>query len=786
MRVLIIDTDRCGLDFAWRCVEAGHDVRWYNRDKEGNKFKDGHGFPGIEHIDDWRASMKWAKDGLIWLSSNALFLKEMDEWKKHGYPIFAPSQAAADLEIKRVKGMRLLEKMGLLVPSYHTFNSLKEAENFARKSDQAYVFKTMGDNEDKSLSYVAKTPADLVGRIQRWIKLGLNPKGQVMLQEKIDGYEMGVSCWFGPNGPLPDKWNINFEHKKLMPGNYGPNTGEMGCYDAQTEVLTDSGWKFWPDVTLSDQIASLQNGKTEFVKPSEVVSYDYVGPLICWKNQTLDICVTPNHNMYVNRQKAQRDGKDEFEFLRADACTHAQYAIKRTAEWGGLNKPIYSIPGYRYGKGRGFVNAPDIPVSFLSWARFLGLYLAEGSTGSAQVHIAQSHPEKSAKAEKIILETGIPYVRIGNGFLIQRKQLTRHLKPLGTAHEKRVPDYIKNAGLEAISAFLEGYGLGDAHTYPTGYRVFYTCNRLLAGDVQELLLKIGRVGVVKQRNRIGHVSVINGRDIVCTNPQYEVIERVKKTTSWLDARDRTEEMYSGKVYCATVPGHVMYVRRNGKPFWCGNTVIQYCESEKMADELFTPELVKHLISIGQLGDIDLNCIVEKGSGRIYPLEFTCRPGWPYDWIASDLHKGDPVEWMRDLLDGHDTLKVSYDVAIGEVVAIPPFPRDDCDEAECMDLPVQIPHRWDRIHPVCMQIEQGPSMKDDKVVETDIFTTTGNYVLVAVGTGKTVKQAKKAVDKLIKDVNVSNMMVRNDIGDDLEACLPELHQFGFATCMEYDV
>ena len=47
MRVLLIDTDRCGLDFAYRCVEAGHEVKWYNRDKDGNTFRDGEGFPGI-------------------------------------------------------------------------------------------------------------------------------------------------------------------------------------------------------------------------------------------------------------------------------------------------------------------------------------------------------------------------------------------------------------------------------------------------------------------------------------------------------------------------------------------------------------------------------------------------------------------------------------------------------------------------------------------------------------------------------------------------------------------
>jgi phosphoribosylamine---glycine ligase len=443
VRVLLIDSDRCGLDFAFRCITEGHEVCWYNKDKEGNSFLDGDGFPGIKKVQNWRDHMKWARDGLIWVSSNANFLKELDAWKKHGYPVFSPSFESAQLEINRAKGMDLLKKTGAHIPPHHMFKSLKEAENFARKSDRPYVFKTMGDNEDKSLSYVAKTPADLVGRIQRWIKLGLNIKGPCMLQEKVDGVEIGVSCWFGPEGPLKNKWNINFEHKKLMPGNYGPNTGEMG------------------------------------------------------------------------------------------------------------------------------------------------------------------------------------------------------------------------------------------------------------------------------------------------------------------------------------------------------TVIQYCDSDKIGEELFTPELIEHLRKIGHIGDIDVNSIIEKDTGIIYPLEFTCRPGWPYDWIASDLHEGDPVQWMKDLLDGDDTLNVSKDVAIGEVIAIPPFPRDDIDEEESMGLPIECPKNWNGIHPVCMVLEKGPAMQGDEVIEKPIYKTSGNYVMVAVGTGETVKSAKKSVDAIVKKVNISNMMVRNDIGMALEKQLPMLHELGFATCMEFE-
>ena len=33
--------------------------------------------------------------------------------------------------------------------------------------------------------------------------------------------------------------------------------------------------------------------------------------------------------------------------------------------------------------------------------------------------------------------------------------------------------------------------------------------------------------------------------------------------------------YNGEVYCCTVPNHVIYVRRNGKGVWCGNSLRCY-------------------------------------------------------------------------------------------------------------------------------------------------------------------------------------------------------------------
>lgn len=240
MNVLIIDIECQGLDLALRCGDAGNKVKLYRDSKK--PIKDGKGFHQIQLIDDWRSAMAWAKNGLIVPTGNAKFTQELDRFRDLGFPIFGPTAQSARLEIDRAFGMETMKKVGIDLPPYEMFSSLDEAEKFARKADRVYVFKPLGDTDDKSLTYCPCDPADLVGFFQRLKEKGLKIKGACMLQEKIDMLvEFGVSGWMGPDGFLPGKWQICFEHKKLMNGEIGPNTGEMGtvCQYSKKDKLAE-------------------------------------------------------------------------------------------------------------------------------------------------------------------------------------------------------------------------------------------------------------------------------------------------------------------------------------------------------------------------------------------------------------------------------------------------------------------------------------------------------------------------------------------------------------------
>ena len=175
------------LDFVLRAAAAGHEVRWNIWSPRNKKIRNGDGFKGFTVVQDWRDSMQWVgRDGLIWLAGNCRFLTELDRYREFGFQIFGPTLASANLEIKRSAGLEAMKAAGIEIPPYQEFASLEDAATFARKSDRCWVFKTLGDEDDKALSFVSKTPAELVGWLEQKIAKGMRLKGPCLNTARKD------------------------------------------------------------------------------------------------------------------------------------------------------------------------------------------------------------------------------------------------------------------------------------------------------------------------------------------------------------------------------------------------------------------------------------------------------------------------------------------------------------------------------------------------------------------------------------------------------------------------
>ena len=225
-KVLLIDNAGLMTDFALRCQEAGHEVRWFIRQcRMTMNIGKGLLVGKSKIVPAWQEWTRWSD--IVVLADNVRYLHELDMLRKtEDLLVVGASVETALWETDRQKGQNLMKKRGLAIPDCKEFKRYDDAIAYVKREGRAFVCKPCGDEEDKSLSYVSKSPADLVFMLERWKKQQRH-KGAFILQECVKGVEMAVGGWFGPGGFVTG-WHENWEFKKLMAGETGPATGEMG------------------------------------------------------------------------------------------------------------------------------------------------------------------------------------------------------------------------------------------------------------------------------------------------------------------------------------------------------------------------------------------------------------------------------------------------------------------------------------------------------------------------------------------------------------------------------
>ncbi len=245
MKVLIMDIEGggTGINLALRAQDWEHQVKYWMPTRAGKPREYGDGL--LDKPAEWEPQMDWAD--LIILTGNNKYSGPLNEYFGKGYPIFGANIRGAELELDRGKGQEILKSNGVKTIPYEVVKSPEEGIALIKETGKAYAMKPWGGEADCALTYVSRAPDDGIFTLDKWKREGLF-KGQLMMQEKIDGIEMGIAGWFGPGG-----WNAafeeSFEHKKFMNDDLGPNTGEMGTvirhvtesklFDVALEPVTD-------------------------------------------------------------------------------------------------------------------------------------------------------------------------------------------------------------------------------------------------------------------------------------------------------------------------------------------------------------------------------------------------------------------------------------------------------------------------------------------------------------------------------------------------------------------
>lgn len=81
------------------------------------------------------------------------------------------------------------------------------------------------------------------------------------------------------------------------------------CYDAETEVLTKSGWVRFDQLKERPTVAqwNARTGKIQFARARAHHKYDYVGKMCHWEAQAFSQFVTPNHRMPYETNRKMKE-----------------------------------------------------------------------------------------------------------------------------------------------------------------------------------------------------------------------------------------------------------------------------------------------------------------------------------------------------------------------------------------------------------------------------------------------------------------------------------------------
>ena len=182
-------------------------------------------------------------------------------------------------------------------------------------------------------------------------------------------------------------------------------------------------------------------------------------------------------------------------------------------------------------------------------------------------------------------------------------------------------------------------------------------------------------------------------------------------------------------------------------FWLGSNTLFQQTLLKMKDKL---------VASRYAGYIDINCIVN--SRGIYPLEFTCRFGYPTINLQIEGVLSKWGEFLPAVARGEPfNLRTNRGFQICVVIAVPPFPFVDPDTFRKFSEDAAVIFKkpmTEGIHPC-----------DIKLVEDDWrLAGDSGYALVVSGSGSTMEDARRESYNRVRNIIIPNMFYRTDIGE----------------------
>jgi phosphoribosylamine--glycine ligase len=249
LKVLVIGGGGREHALAWKLAQSTRLQAVYVAPGNGGTALDGR----LENIPltDVVALRKWAQQEKVALTvvgpEAPLAAGVVDEFRAHGLRIFGPTRAAAQLESSKAFSKAFMKRHGIPTAEYESFSDPAAAHAYVERKGAPIVVKADGLAAGKGVvvAMTAREAHDAIDFMLVGNTLGVSHNegadghavARVVIEEFLTGEEASfiVMC----DGRNVTALATSQDHKRLLDGDQGPNTGGMGAYSPAPVVTPE-------------------------------------------------------------------------------------------------------------------------------------------------------------------------------------------------------------------------------------------------------------------------------------------------------------------------------------------------------------------------------------------------------------------------------------------------------------------------------------------------------------------------------------------------------------------
>lgn len=162
----------------------------------------------------------------------------VDKFEEKGLKIFGPKKELALLEGSKVFAKQLMKKYGIPTPDFEVFEDSNQAKEYIKTKQMPVVVKADGLAEGKGV-LICGTLNETMGAIDLIMEEKIFGKAgnKIVIEDYIEGQEASILIFTDGESFMP--LVSSQDHKRILDGDEGANTGGMGAYAPALLVSKD-------------------------------------------------------------------------------------------------------------------------------------------------------------------------------------------------------------------------------------------------------------------------------------------------------------------------------------------------------------------------------------------------------------------------------------------------------------------------------------------------------------------------------------------------------------------